>query len=119
MLPAGSPAMDEPLSMQDDGNDAVVVTLRRDGVIRLASDLEERFTAGRTRVVIDASSVEFLNSLQIAGIINARNRAVAAGGRLTLANLHPQVRSIFHTLKLGRLFELELDRAAALVAARR
>ncbi len=64
--------------------------------------------------MLDLSRVAFLNSVPIAAIIAARNRILAAGGKLVIANLGETVRSVFRVLKLERVFVLDLDLESAL-----
>lgn len=85
---------------------------------RLARLIEPLLAAGQRSFVIDLAGVEFLTSIDIAALITLRNKTVAAGGRFVLADLAPRLREIFRTLKLQRLFDLDLDLAAAREAAR-
>jgi len=74
--------------------------------------------AGQRRFVIDLGSCRYLSSLSIAAIIALRNTVEQMGGRLLIAELGDELRAIFAVLKLERLFDLDLDREAAVAAAR-
>lgn len=63
--------------------------------------------------ILDFSAVSYLNSMSIASIISLRNKILTAGGKLALADLQDNIKSVFRILKLEKLFDLELDRAAA------
>lgn len=106
------------LAVSEEADGIVVIAMAQDGGQDLAEALQDRLEAGHRAFVVDFHAVSFINSINIAGIITARNLVIGAGGRLELANMAPAVRSIFHTLKLGRLFDLEQDLAEAVAAAR-
>lgn len=96
----------------------VVVTLIEDQAIGLAKTLEPYLDAGKRRIVLDLSGVEFLNSVNIAAIIAARNKVVGLQGRFMLANLRDRVRAIFKVLKLDGLFDLSRSVDSAIAAVR-
>jgi anti-anti-sigma regulatory factor len=54
----------------------------------------------------------------VAAIISTRNKIVAAGGKLAVAEVKDRVRSVFKVLKLERLFQLELSMDQALAAVK-
>lgn len=95
---------------------AVVIAMDQDGGQQLIEAVKALLDENSKRIVVDMTAVAFINSINIAGIITARNQVDGAGGKMTLADLQAPVRSIFHTLRLGRLFDLELDKAGALSA---
>lgn len=68
---------------------------------------------GRRAFVLDFTEVDYLNSMNIAAIISLRSRLEDRGARLLLCCMRPQVASIFRVLKLERLFDLTLERDAA------
>jgi anti-sigma B factor antagonist len=96
----------------------VVVTLGEDECIGLWKALEPHVDAGRKNIVLDMGQVAFLNSVNIAAIIAARNKVVGLGGKLAIADLRDRVRSIFKVLKLDRLFDLGRSLDAAIAAVR-
>jgi anti-anti-sigma factor len=96
----------------------VIVSLVEDRVATLWKTLEPQMDAGKRHYVLDMSLVPFLNSVNIAAIIGARNKIILAGGSLTIAELKDRVRSIFRVLKLDRYFDLELNLDAAIKASR-
>jgi anti-anti-sigma factor len=85
----------------------VVVNLAGDQCAGLWKLLEPRLERGRRDFVLEMSQTAFLNSLNIAAIISARNKVHAAGGRLVLANLADNIKAVFRILKLERLFVLD------------
>jgi anti-anti-sigma factor len=96
----------------------VVVGLVEDQCGSLWKTLEPFIEAGRKNIVLDMGSIGFLNSVNIAAIIAARNKVVGLGGKLAVADLRDRVRSIFKVLKLDRLFDLNRSLDAAIAAVR-
>ena len=98
----------------DERDQAVVVTLAGEQCAGLAKLLEPRLERGRRLFIIDMAATTFLNSLNIAAIIAARNKVYAAGGRMVLANLAENIKAVFRILKLERLFVLDHTLESAL-----
>jgi anti-anti-sigma regulatory factor len=96
----------------------VVVDIVDEQCGQLAKLLEPQLEAGRRAFVFDLAQAGFLNSVNIASLISARNRIVALGGRVAVANLTDNIKSVFRILKLERLFELDLQLDAALAKVR-
>ncbi|MBA2479044.1 MAG: STAS domain-containing protein [Planctomycetes bacterium] len=97
-------------------NGVVVVTVVDDQCASLWKTLEPFIEAGKRNCVLDLSQVGFLNSVNIAAIIAARNKVVAAGGKIAVADIKDRVKSIFRVLKLDRLFDLNRNLDAAILA---
>jgi anti-anti-sigma factor len=95
--------------MQVTENDGViVVTVIEDQCSALWKTIEPYLEMGKKSVVLDFTNVNFLNSVNIAAIISVRNKAVAAGGKVAVAEIKDRVKSVFRVLKLERLFDLNL-----------
>lgn len=108
-----------PNEIQIHDHDGVVVV----GIIdeqcgQLTKLLEPQLEAGRRGFVFDLAQANFLNSVNIASMIAARNRIVAVQGKVAVANLADNIKSVFRILKLERLFELELTLDAAIAKVR-
>ena len=100
--------------MQVIENDAViVVTVAEDQCAALWKTVEPYLEMGKKSVVLDFTNVNFLNSVNIAAIISTRNKVVAAGGKIAVAEVKDRVKSVFRVLKLERLFDLNQDLAKA------
>jgi len=95
----------------------VVVSVQADQCGQLWRTIEPHLDAGKRSFVLDLSGITFLNSVNIAAIIAARNKVLAGGGKIALANLSEHVKAVFRVLKLDRLFDLDLDAAKAATAA--
>lgn len=96
----------------------VIIVVEDDQCSGLWRSMESWIAQGRRAFVFDMTRVTFLNSVNIAAIIAARNRAVAAGSRIAVAGLPDNIRAVFRILKLERLFDLNLDGEAAVAAVK-
>ncbi len=96
----------------------IVVDIVEEHCGLLTKLLEPQLDAGRRSFVFDLAGAGFLNSVNIASLISTRNRIVAVGGKVAVANLSDNIKSVFRILKLERLFELDLRLDAALAKVR-
>jgi anti-sigma B factor antagonist len=96
----------------------VVVTVLEEQCTALWKTLEPFIEAGKRSCVLDMNEVSFLNSVNIAAIIATRNKLVALGGKVAVANIKDRVKSIFRVLKLDRLFDLNRTLDTAIGAVR-
>ena len=68
------------------------------------------------RIVIDLSSVTYIDSGGLAALILAMQKVKGFGGRFFLAGLGETMRSIFETSRLDQIFRIFPDVDAALAA---
>jgi anti-sigma B factor antagonist len=61
---------------------------------------------GRVKFVLDASSVEFVDSMGLGVLISMLRRVKQKDGDIKIASLTPDVKTIFEITKLYRLFDL-------------
>lgn len=87
----------------------VVIPVANDQCATIWKQMEPYIAQGKKRFVIDFQSVTFLNSVNIAAVIAARNKAVAGGNKIAIAELRENIKSVFRILKLERLFDLNLN----------
>ena len=97
-----------------DSGKVVVVTVVSDQCLTLWRTCEPYLALGRRAFVLDLSQVEFLNSVNVAAILIARNRLSVGGSELLIAGLTPRLLEVFRALRLERLFDVSLTREAAL-----
>ena len=71
---------------------------------------------GHTRVVLDLSRVDFVDSVGLGIIVSALKRVRARGGELVVAGAVPRVRALFELTRLDEIIELH-DRVDDAVAA--
>ncbi len=64
-----------------------------------------RATAGPD-LALDLSAVEFLSSMALTRFVALDRELKAAGGRLSLRNVRPDVRRVFAVTRLDTLFEV-------------
>ena len=57
--------------------------------------LTEAVSAGRTRIVLDLTDVEFIDSTGLSVLLNALRRVTRAGGRMALVCTNPTVLRLF------------------------
>src|SRR5438046_10471168 len=69
------------------------------------------------QLVVDLSSVTYIDSAGLAAFIQAMQKVEAYGGKFALAGLQETVRSIFEISRLDQVFQIFPDVDAALVAA--
>lgn len=72
--------------------------------------------AGRKKILLNFSNVEYLSSAALAKLITLNKKLQAAGGRLILCNIDPQIREVFEITKLNKLFTIHDEEQAALQA---
>lgn len=65
-------------------------------------------------VVVDLSSVAFIDSSGLATLIEALQATAKYGGRLRLCGLSPEVRNLFELSKLTSIFDLRDTREEAM-----
>ncbi len=78
---------------------------------RLASVVPE---LGGRRLLVDFGNVRFLTSLMLGKLVRLNQAVEAAGGRLALFNLSPDVREIMEVTRLNLILSLYDDEPGAL-----
>jgi anti-sigma B factor antagonist len=82
----------------------------------LAEQLTQLFDAGRRTVVVDLTSVTFLDSTGLGTLVAARNRAEEAGGQLPIIGSGERVLKLFRITGLDEVFEIYPSIEAAVTA---
>lgn len=96
-------------SLESDGGIGVVslwgrlVAETRHELGRALRDWEE---SGPSRVAIDLSGVEYVDSAGLAALLGAWKRLRGAGGDLVLAGVNPRVESIFRVSSIERILRV-------------
>ena len=89
--------------------EVTVVALR--GSVAVADALElrnllgTRLSDGTSRVLLDFSSVDFIDSAGIGVLVSARRRAQESGARIALAGVHGAVARVLQLTRTDRLLE--------------
>jgi anti-anti-sigma factor len=71
----------------------------------LKNNVNEKIRQGYKKIVIDLSTVEFLDSTFLGVIVNVLKKVAKLGGDLKLVGFKPVVRSMFELTRLFRVFE--------------
>ncbi len=61
---------------------------------------------GRTQVILDLSSVTFVDSAGLSGLLSCLQHVAQAGGDLKLCGITEEVRVLFDLIKMQRLIEI-------------
>jgi anti-sigma B factor antagonist len=72
--------------------------------------------SGRRKLLLNFGNVEYLSSAALAKLITLNKKLQAAGGRLILCNIDPQIREVFEITRLNKLFTIHDEEQAALQA---
>ncbi|HEU4657261.1 MAG TPA: STAS domain-containing protein [Capillimicrobium sp.] len=100
--------------------DEQTVVLSASGEVHVstAPDLSERLNAaiaaGRTRLVLDFSEVEFIDSTGLSVLLNALRRLTRRQGALSVVCTNPTVLRLFEITRLDSTFDIVETRDEAL-----
>lgn len=71
---------------------------------------------GRMKILLNFGNVEYLSSAALGKFITLNKKVQAAGGKLILCNIDPQIYEVFQITRLDRLFNIQKEEQAALQA---
>jgi len=71
---------------------------------------------GARNAVLDATRVEFFDSVGMGALLAIQKRLASSGGRLALAGLNPTIASTFQILRLDVVFPIRPDVPQAILA---
>lgn len=80
----------------------------------LRDSIRDRLAQGRKNILLNLGEVPFIDSTGIGELVSAFIAARREGGAVKLLNLTKRVRDTVEIVKLGSIFELFDDEAAAL-----
>jgi len=69
---------------------------------------------GRRKLLLNFGNVEYLSSAALGKFITLNKKVNAAGGRLILCNIDPQIYEVFELTKLNKLFNIKKDEQSAM-----
>ena len=98
--------------------DLIVVTVKQDSLDARSAkdfrdDLDGVITDG-TKILLDMSNVEFVDSAGLGTIVASLKRLRASGGDITICCVHKTVRALFELVRMHRLVEIYDTREEAL-----
>ena len=70
--------------------------------------------SGLLKIILDFSNVEHLSSAALGKLINMKKKVDAAGGKLRMCSIRPELKKIFDVTKLSKLFDIKKNQAKAL-----
>ena len=99
-------------------NDVVICTLEGEVNINNSPELRKAFDEivrkSEKKVLIDFSSVSYVDSSGLATLIEMFQRLKKIGGRMRFSNMDQKIKNIFEITKLQKLFEIMDTRENAL-----
>ncbi len=69
---------------------------------------------GRKKLLLNFGHVEYMSSAALGKLITLNKKVGAAGGKLVLCSIDPQIREVFEITKLDKLFTIRTDEQEAL-----
>lgn len=72
----------------------------------LRTGLDRHITAGRTRLLLDMTAVEFIDSSGLSALIGALKATRRHGGNIGLLNPAPTVRTVLELTRLHRVLDI-------------
>jgi anti-sigma B factor antagonist len=108
-----------PLVVTQSGNVTVVrlghpIILRGDAAEAVGDHLQRLLDDGRVNVLFDFANVQSVTSLIIGKLVLFNKKLGAAGGRLALCEVSPDVRGVFDVVRLPQLVSVYDTEKAAL-----
>ena len=70
----------------------------------------------RKKILLNFGNVEYLSSAALGKFITLNKKVLAAGGKLILCNIDPNIYEVFEITKLNKLFNIQKEEQAALQA---
>ncbi len=84
------------------------------GTPRLRESLTELVRPANAKVVVNLARVNYIDSSGLGVLVGAMKAAGKSGGKLVLAGLTREVRTVFELTRLSRFFDIYEDEATAL-----
>ena len=81
---------------------------------QLRKSFEDLIKSGSKKIIIDFSSVLYIDSSGLATLIELFQRLKKTDGKLRICNMSERVRNVFEVTKLHKLFEIYDNRDLAL-----
>ena len=71
---------------------------------------------GHRQLLLNFGNVQYLSSAALGKFITLNKKVQAAGGKLVLCNIDPNIYEVFEITKLNKLFNIQKEEQAALQA---
>ena len=103
-----------------EGQDVLVIELREDNLdasnVREFRDAVQSLIQDRTRVVLDMSGVNFVDSSGLGALISCLRQVNARKGDFRLCGMSRTVRALFELMRMHRVFNIHESRADAVAS---
>ncbi len=90
------------LAVKDERIDAHNSAELKDAILHLIEQ-------GEARIIVQLESVRFIDSSGLGALLSGHKNAAVRAGKFALANVQPQVVSMFELTRLNRVFEIYAD----------
>lgn len=77
-------------------------------------DLLQQIAAGRQRLLLDFAELQYISSAGLRIVLLAAKKMKAAGGRLALCSLNPQIAEVFEISGFSNILDIQPSRDAAI-----
>jgi anti-sigma B factor antagonist len=77
--------------------------------VELKAYLMQFIDSGETNIVLQLAQVRFIDSSGLGALLAGRKQMLAKAGQFVLANIQPQVLSMFELTRLNRVFDIYAD----------
>jgi anti-sigma B factor antagonist len=109
-----------PLSIRQSDTEGIVI-LDLDGrlvagpeVVALREHFKELLTAGRSKIVVNLKSVQFIDSTGLGALVLGHSQAKEAGGVIKLLHISERSAQLLVLTKLSTVFEIYDDQQSAI-----
>ncbi len=97
--------------LTEERDNVVIITLQEERLDahnsgELKSQLLSLFEDGKVNIIVDLGAVRFIDSSGLGALVSGFKNASAQEGKLKLAALQNQVKSMFELTRLHRVFEI-------------
>lgn len=103
---------------QEKINGCIVLCIKEERIdAHNSSDLKEAILhlieQAEVNIIVQLEQVRFIDSSGLGALLSGYKNAAAKSGKLAIANLQPQVLSMFELTRLNRVFEIYADLSEA------
>jgi anti-anti-sigma factor len=79
----------------------------------ISKQLQNLIHGGQNKIIVDLSSVEFMDASGLSALVRSCERVRASGGDLLLLKLTPSIETLFSITRLNAMFRIFDDELAA------
>ena len=117
-----TPSRRSRLEVEDNGEIAIVNFIDRkildeQNIQKIGEDLFSLIDQyDRKKILLNFSNVEYLSSAALGKFITLNKKVNAAGGKLVLCSIDPQIYEVFEITRLNKIFNIQKEEQTALQA---